>query len=561
MRMPAEKELDFSITLRVNEKTGAQSATISVPEQSLVNVPLDDVHFGDQKISFKLTSSGIVFEGRSGNDGQKIFGVAKQDKNRIPFRLALQEQEPPNPQATPAANPKDQQRWKGVTNLPGMDLEFMVTFSPGPTPTGWTGTVDIPLQGVKGMVLTDVSVGNEILFTIQAKTPGAPAPAKFKLKMTSDNSAEGSFDQAGSHFKAALTRVTDPNETVELPRPQTPKPPFPYTQREVSYTSGIDGVTLAGTLTVPDGAGLHPAVLMITGSGAQDRDESLAGHKPFWVIADYLSRRGIAVLRLDDRGVGGSGGDTFASTVADNAKDVLTGVEFLKQQAGIDPTRIGLLGHSEGGWVAPIAAAQSDDVAFIVLLAAPGVTGKELLLMQRDLIRKTVGVPAARRLAEYRLQTALLDAIDTGAPDEKVAEALRELALQEREGAPDMKEFADRIVKQQLPSVTSTWFRDILGVDARPALRKLKIPVLAIAGELDLQVPPEENLKEIREALESAGNTHVTIITMPGLNHLLQLARQGLPSEYLMLQQTIAPEALETISDWIREQTNLTTDD
>jgi len=557
LMLPNRATVEFTITIGVRD-TGEQWGTISIPSQGVHEAPLDSITFNERTIAFSLASVGAEFSGRTSADGGSVVGVLNQKGKKTPFRL----RRPAPPTERPGLDKikNEKQRWEGVAKLPGVDLEFMVTFSPAPTETGWSGVVDIPLQGVKDLALKNVALGDEINFTIHLDTVTAPPPATFILERTTNDHAAGSFTQAGSNFLVEMSLVTDPNETIDLPRPQTPKPPFPYTQREVTYTSPVDGVTLAGTLTVPPGGGRHPVVLMITGSGAQDRDETLLGHKPFWVIADALSRQGVAVLRMDDRGVGGSGGDTLDTVSATNVADVIAGVEFLKAQPEVDPQKIGLIGHSEGGWTAPIAASKTPDIAYIVLLSAPGVTGKELLLIQRDLIRKTAGVPPERRRAERAKQQALLDAIEHGDSDEEIDQKLRLLALAEREGFADAAQFADNIVAQQSPMIRSKWYRDILTLDSRPALRTLKIPVLAIAGSIDRQVPPDPDLSNIRAALDSAGNSKSTLVTLPGLNHLLQVAQTGLPGEYLMIQQTISPDVLKLITSWIRERTGLSSD-
>lgn len=552
LTLPTRASLEFSIEIG-ERPNGELWGTITIPSQGTVNQPLDEVSIGDREIRFTWGAVNAVFSGRLGANGTSIIGTLEQAGSNYPFRL---DREAPR-QKFEGEIVREEQRWRGVAKLPGLDLEFMVTFKPSPAEQGWSAEIDIPLQNIAGMPLKSVRFDEEIHFTIQLDTAAAPPPAVFALERTGAESAEGTFTQAGSTFVVTLSRITDPNETVELPRPQTPKPPFPYSEREVTYTSPVDGVTLAGTLTIPEGDGPHPAVLMLTGSGPQDRDETIMGHKPFWVIADHLSRRGIAVLRVDDRGVGGSGGDTMQTTAATNVQDAIAGVEFLKRQPEVNGAKVGLIGHSEGAWIAPIAASKSDEIAYIVLLAAPGVSGKELVLMQRDAVRATVGVPPDVRQKEREAHEALLNAIERGAPEADIADALRELARLERGDAADAEEYANRITEQQLPMMTSAWFRDVLSLDSRPALRTLEIPALVITGELDLQVPVDENMREIRGAFDTAGNTKAKLVSMPGLNHLLQRARQGLPGEYLMIQQTISPDVLTLMTEWIQQRTGV----
>lgn len=552
LTLPTRASLEFSIEIG-EHPNGELWGTISIPSQGTVDQALDEVSIGGGEISFTWNAVNARFNGRLGGNGESIIGTLEQAGQKFPFRLNRDE---PLPKFE-GEIAREEQRWRGLAKLPGLDLEFMVTFTPAPAATGWSAVIDIPLQNIAELPVKRVRFDEEIHFTIQLEAEGAPPPAVFTLKRTGAETAEGTFSQAGSTFLVELSRITDPNETVELPRPQMPKPPFPYTEREVTYTSPVDGVTLAGTLTIPEGDGPHPAVLMLTGSGPQDRDETIMGHKPFLVIADHLSRRGVAVLRVDDRGVGGSGGDTMQTTAEVNVKDAIAGVEFLKSQPKVDASEIGLIGHSEGAWIAPIAASRSKDVSYLVLLAAPGVSGRELILMQRDAVRAAVGVPPDQRQREREKHMELLDAIERGASDEVIADALRTLARLERGQASDVEEYAERITQAQTPMVTSVWFRDVLSLDSRPALRTLNIPVLVLTGELDLQVPPDENMPQIRGALDTAGNTKSKLVTMPGLNHLLQRARQGLPGEYVMIQQTISPDVLAMMTEWIQERTGV----
>jgi uncharacterized protein len=318
-------------------------------------------------------------------------------------------------------------------------------------------------------------------------------------------------------------------------------------------------------LTVPSGAGPFPAVVLITGSGAQDRDESLLGHKPFLVLADALGRRGVAVLRVDDRGVGGSTGSTKTSTSEDFAGDVLAGLNFLTGRQEIDGKKLGLIGHSEGGIIAPIAAARSKDVAFIVLMAGTGVPGSQILEAQLQLILKAGGSSESERKTERDVQKRLIDIV-THEKDEKVAKAKLATAVKEIRAAmsdSEKKALADNpgaLSEAAMDALNNAWFRFFLTYDPRPRLRTVRCPVLAINGEKDLQVPAKENLAEIEKALKAGGNRHVKTVELPGLNHLFQPCKTGSPSEYGAIETTIAPEALKTIGDWVLEQTGARSD-
>ena len=316
------------------------------------------------------------------------------------------------------------------------------------------------------------------------------------------------------------------------PRPQEPTPPYPYQEEQVTFVNAKAGITFAGTLTLPASPTASPAVVLITGSGAQDRDETIAGHKPFLVLADALTRRGIAVLRVDDRGVGGSGGTMATATSEDFVDDALAAVAYLRGRKDIDAKRIGLVGHSEGGLIAPIAATRSKDIAFIVLMAGPGITGDQILFLQGAAIMRANGASEAAISRNREVKQRLFDVIRTEKDDAAAKEKIKSIAPgQERVATP--------------------WFRYFLSYDPVPVLQKVTCPVLAINGEKDLQVPYRENLDAIGKALRAGGNTDVTTLSMPNLNHLFQTSQTGAPSEYAKIAETFAPAALDAISDWI----------
>jgi pimeloyl-ACP methyl ester carboxylesterase len=362
----------------------------------------------------------------------------------------------------------------------------------------------------------------------------------------------GTFQQAGMSFPLVLKRVDKP---VAISRPQEPKRPFPYAEEEVAYENRTaPGVKLAGTLTLPKSDGPFAAVLLITGSGPQDRDEALMGHKPFLVLSDYLTRRGIAVLRVDDRGVGKSTGTFGTATTKDFATDALAGVEYLKTRKEIDPKRIGLIGHSEGGVIAPMVAADSPDVAFIVMMAGTGLPGDEILYLQSALISKANGASNELIATTTQAQKQIF-AIAKEETDNTVAtKKIREVMEKVRAGlTPEQRQtlgYGSTIDSQITPLLTS-WFRYFLAYDPRPALRKVKCPVLAINGENDLQVPPRQNLPAIEQALEDGENPDHQIVKLPGLNHLFQTSKTGSPSEYSKIDETISPAALGVIGDWL----------
>ncbi|HKK69035.1 MAG TPA: alpha/beta fold hydrolase, partial [Bacteroidales bacterium] len=320
------------------------------------------------------------------------------------------------------------------------------------------------------------------------------------------------------------------------------------------------GIHLAGTLTLPDAKGKHPAVVLISGSGPQNRDEELMGHKPFLVLADHLTRNGIAVLRFDDRGTGESGGNFSKATSFDFATDAKAAVDYLKGHKRINPDKIGLLGHSEGGIVAPIVASQyPGEVDFIVLLAGPGLPGREIVIMQQQLIGKASGMPNEQLKLAVSTNKQIFDLIvEVDDPDElrlKVSDLLHEIADNNPGFVPGGMETA-QFIDKQLEQLLTPWMKNFLTYDPVLALEKVRCPVLALNGEKDLQVPPKENLEIIRETLEDAGNKNVKTIELKGLNHLFQESESGLPAEYGQIEQTMSPKALNVISTWIEKVVN-----
>jgi len=332
-------------------------------------------------------------------------------------------------------------------------------------------------------------------------------------------------------------------------RPQTPKPPYPYKQREVAYANPADGTQLVGTLTIPEGVGPHPAVILIPGAGVADRDVTQAGHKPFLVIADYLTRRGIVVLRVDSR----KADKYFNSTAEDFATDVLAGISFLKKQPEIDGHRIGLIGHSLGGMVAPMVAAKSTDVVFAVLLAGSVLPIRDISQMQRGQMLRARGLSEDEVRRRLNFSLVLYDRLAAGEDNAPLREDLREfIKLQLPAKMALTPEQLDGILKQELTRVGSSFYKFLHTYDPHVALRQVKCPVLAMNGSLDQAVTARENLEEIEKALRAAGNSDVAVMELYGLNHFFQVAKTGSPSEIVQIEETISPQVLQIMTGWIR---------
>lgn len=453
---------------------------------------------------------------------------------------------PPPPQNGQAGDSDFAGHWEGTVSLPSQKLSLR--FDLAKQDTSWTGTVDSPQQGANGLRLSSIQVtGNEIRFGCS----DIPGNAIFVAKLEGGK-LNGTLTQMGMTFPLSMSRERLP----EPKRTQVPQPPFPYREETVTYQNG--DVKLEGTLTIPEGKGPFPAALLITGSGSQNRDEEIFGHKPFLVIADYLARGGIAVLRADDRGIGGSTGRGTHPTSADFAQDAMKGVEFLRTRPEIDPKRIGLIGHSEGGFIAPMLASQSKEIAFIVMLAGTGVPGDEIIEHQTDLIYRAGGMKGDSLQRILDDQRATHQLIKANADSAKIRGHLFAQTSAMYPGAqggqaltPEQKAQVDAVVDRQMQALTSPWFRYFLTTDPRTFLRKVKVPVLAMNGELDLQVDPKQNLPEIEKALREGGDKDVTIKMLPKLNHLFQTAKIGTPEEYGAIEETFSPQALEIIRNWI----------
>ncbi len=461
--------------------------------------------------------------------------------------------------APPAAveQVKSVQRWRGEVEIPGSKLEFSIALS-GSGETA-IGTMSIPTQGVKDAPLRDCKVeGKSLKFTLGLPQMPEPSWAHFEATIGDDESkAEGFLHQGGAKLPLHMTKLAA-GESAEKAKPQDPTKPYPYSEREVQYTNAADGTVLGGTFTIPEAAkfghGPFTTVLLITGSGAQNRDEELMGHRPFLVIADHLTRAGIAVLRVDDRGVGKStSGKAGKETTLDFATDAKAGVEFLKLQKEVDATRIGLVGHSEGGLIAPIVAAESSDVSFIVMLAGTGVNGHEILVEQMAAMMRAGGAAEASIAPIQKAQSEALSAAVAGKSAELEAALSELVVLQYGLGGqtPDAEQLATT-VKGAKAGLEQPWMKTFLTLDPRESLRKVKCPVLILNGGMDAQVVASQNIPEITKALLTGGNQDFTVRVFPQLNHLFQTCKTGGVGEYAMIEETFAPVALHSMTNWIQ---------
>lgn len=337
-------------------------------------------------------------------------------------------------------------------------------------------------------------------------------------------------------------------------RPQDPREPFPYDALDVELSNADAGLTLAGTLTLPATDGPHPAAALVSGSGRHERDQEVFGHRPFRVLADHLTRRGIAVLRYDDRGTAGSSGDFASATSADFATDAAAAAAWLAGHPAIDPDAVGLVGHSEGAGVAALAAARSGSVAFVVLLSGSGLPGREIS------VRQAAAMPPPG-IDGSRYRDFIREALDIAASEGEAPGLEEELRRHYRAGMPILRAMTppgtdmDAFLEAQVEASLSPWARFYYRFDPTEALRRVSVPVLGLHGRMDVQVPAGASQTAMRAALEEAGNPDVTLEELPGLNHLLQECGSGSVEEYGRIEQTLAPRVMERIAGWIRERT------
>jgi uncharacterized protein len=439
--------------------------------------------------------------------------------------------------------------WNGALSVQGMKLRL--AFHITKTDAGYSATMDSPDQGAKGIPVTRVSFENP---NLRISLENLKAEYSGVLK---ESSISGTFKQAGMSFPLELTR--EKLEKKAVIHTQEPKEPFPYYSEEITFSNKKDQISLAGTLTLPAKEGKFPAVVLITGSGPQNRNEELMGHKPFLVLSDYLTRKGIAVLRFDDRGTFGSKGNFKTATTDDFAVDVESAVNYLLTRKEILKRKIGLIGHSEGGIIAPVVAARMKDVRFIVLMAGTAIRGDQLLLLQQELIARASGMSDANIKQSNAINKGAFDLIVQTASNGDMTHALTDYMKETMKSIPASEKPSgmsdDDYIKMALAQLNNPWMLHFLRYNPATTLEKVKCPVLALNGDKDLQVPSKVNLQGIRQSLENGGNRKITIVEFPGLNHLFQECKTGLPAEYAEIEQTISPKVLETIADWILKQT------
>jgi pimeloyl-ACP methyl ester carboxylesterase len=526
-------DLRLLLTLDFDENGELTAVLESLDQAPGQKIPVSAISIDETQLDFEIATIGASYQGIWSQEAAAYEGVFNQGM-ALPLNFARTDHI-----ALPVVEGMDGV-WEGDLHREAGSLHLTVNVLTDDAGTHVTldsvdqGAFDIPVVGFERN-------GDQVGWRVPA------ANVTYVASLSADGqSISGLWTRPGMpdvdmEFTRTAFAVTPPA------RPQTPQAPFPYTSEEVSFDNpAASDVRLAGTFTLPEGDGPFPAVVLITGSGPQDRDETVWTHKPFAVIADHLTRHGIAVLRYDDRGFGESTGSFSDAVSSDFADDAAAAASWLAQRPEIDPRRIGLVGHSEGGLIAPMIAADNDAIAFLVLLAAPGTDGQSLLLEQSQLITRVGGASEDDLATLYEIQTELFTAVAAAEDRAAARDALDELLTPELiEIIGVLPDQRDMVIRQ----MTSDWYRQLLRHDPAPWLARTRQPVLALQGSLDLQVAPTSNLDGLRQGLTA--NPDVTLTLLENRNHMFQTAETGSIAEYGQIEETFSPEALVMMSEWI----------
>lgn len=427
--------------------------------------------------------------------------------------------------------------WLGNLQFGTTELPFVVHVKK--LDNGWHATADSPKQGVKGIPAKMNVKGDSILFEIQGGI-------QVKGIQINDSTLTTVFSQSGVNVPLVLKRSPQWLQEIQsLKRPQTPIPPYGYDTLDVKFKNEFANITLAGTLTSPKGSGKYPAVILLTGSGAQNRNEELFGHQPFKVLADYLTRNGIIVLRYDDRGTGESEGVFETSTIEDFSKDAISAFNFLKDQEHVDVNKIGIIGHSEGGLIAQLLAAQAlPHLSYIVTLAGPAISIDELMVEQLYAVGKAQGMSEVNLAAARKINQKNFQIVKSNLNESEAYQQLRD-NMKEVLGGTENEQ-----TRRELLTMLAPAYRYFLRIEPERFLPNIHIPMFAAFGSLDVQVPADQNLKSLFDLLPK--NSKTMLKEYEEVNHLFQKAKTGSVSEYAQIEETFNEEVMKDIVDWIK---------
>ncbi len=551
---PAPLEGDWSGVLQVGETQlhlvlhlskdarGEWHAAVDSLDQAVYGMEASKVTRSEDTLRFELTSVGARFQGKILPDHKMIRGLWEQGGTGLPLRFekraAGAEQ-----RLTAGSVSKVEGTWQGAIETGNMRMRLQLHLSHDEKGQ-LTAAVDSLDQGIQGIPASHVT---EQAGQVKFELPAFGAEYNGALNATK-NEIAGHWNQNGNLETLDFRRS---DKILELRRPQNPAKPYPYNEEEVSFAAGDGKLTLAATLTLPQGAGPFPAALLVGGSGPNDRDETIAGHKPFLVLADFLTKRGIAVLRYDKRGIAKSTGNYADATIENFTQDAQAALGYLKSRKEVDVKRLGIIGHSEGGILGALVATRSNDLNWMVLLAPPATTGERTLLRQSELIARAGGLAEEQITRSLEFDRKAYRAVREEKDAAALERRLRTLVEQSGLGAA----MPPAALQAQIRMMSSPWFREFLDYDPAPALEKLKCPVLALSGDRDLQVDSTENVPLLRKAYESSGNKDFMVVEIEGVNHLFQKAQSGSPALYGAIEETIAPEILTAVGNWVSKHT------
>ena len=517
---------------------GSFVATLDSLDQGVYGIEARVLEPSGSTFKFEIQSVNASYQGEVSVDHRTIDGTWLQGGASLPLAFHRQ------PHLSASRNPQgavatSEGTWQGALETNGMRYRLQLRISHD-AQGKLVASMDSIDQGINGFRAAQVTQSQS---AVHLDLPAIRGVYDGNLNAANEV-LSGTWRQGADSSELTFKRS---DQILELRRPQIPVKPYPYKEEELTFPNAQSGISLAATLTIPRGPGPFPAAIFLAGSGPLDRDETDSGHRPFLILADHLTRNGIAVLRYDKRGVGKSSGNYEEATTADFAEDAQAALAFLKRRQEIDVRKIGIIGHSEGGIIAPMIASRSSDVSWIAILAGPATKGEETLLLQSDLITRAAGMTTEQVAKSLDFDRESYNLVRHEKDRVALESELQDLVKVSGLGPAAPSAFLQR----QIHWTSSPWFRYFLDYDPALALQNTKCPVLVLSGERDLQVPPKENLPLARKALETGGNKDFQVIELPGLNHQFQHCYLGLPAESRAIEETFAPEALSTISTWI----------
>ncbi len=536
-----ETQLHLVLHLSKDAK-GEWHVKVDSLDQAVYGIEATKVTRESEALQFELASVGAKFQGKILPDHKTLRGIWEQGGTGLPLKF---EKRAAGTEARAAANAvsKAEGTWQGAieTGNMRMRLQLHVSHDEKGELLAALDSLDQGIQGIPASRVTEKD--GDVKFELpvfNAMYTGTLSAAKNEIK--------GRWNQNENIEELDFVRS---DKALELLRPQTPEKPYPYQEEEVTFAAGDGKATLAGTLTLPQGAAPFAAAVLVSGSGPNDRDETIEGHKPFLVIADFLTRKGIAVLRYDQRGIAQSTGNYSNATINDFAQDAQSALTYLKSRKEVDGKRLGIIGHSEGGILASQVATHSNDASWLVLLATPATTGERTLLRQSELIARAGGLGEEQILRSLEIDRKAYAAVREEKDAGALQKRLESLVAQSGLGAA----MPPAALQAQLKVMSTPWFRQFLDYDPEPVIEKIKCPVLALNGDRDLQVDASESVPLLRKAYEASGNSDFTVVEIEGVNHLFQKAQSGSPALYGAIEETLAPEVLTSIGNWVAAHT------